>query len=292
MVIRRAIQDGRVRAACIVLAWCAIYARLVPELVFDWKDSGDFSHGFLIPFVSIAFVVMRRDALARTPGAPDGKGAWLLALGIAIHLAGAAASEFYLQRFSMIPFLLGWIWLLEGWKRTRILLFPVLFLLFMIPPPNIFWSTISLPLQLLASRAAETSLHWANIPVVREGNVLHLEGCSLEVASACSGIRSLIALLSLAAVIAEGSLTRSTGPRSIVAKLLIVAAAVPVAVIVNTIRVTSAAFVATSAGAEAVDRFHDISGFVLFAVSFAVLVGWKEVLRWIEERLRWRPALF
>jgi len=234
---------------------------------------------------------MRRSSLAAAPNAPDSKGAWLLAAGIAIHLAGAAASELYLQRFSMIPFLLGWILLLEGKERTRILVFPVLFLLFMIPPPNIFWSSIALPLQLLASRAAEASLGLANIPVVRDGNVLHLEGCSLEVAAACSGIRSLVALMSLAAVFAEGSLTRSNGPRSMIAKLLLVAAAIPVAVVVNTLRVTSAAFVATSAGEETVDRFHDVSGFVMFAVAFAILAGWKEVLRWIEERSLSRQAL-
>ena len=291
MVIRDAIRDGRVRAACIALAWCALYVRLIPGLVFDWKDSGDFSHGFLVAPLAIVFMVMRRSSLTAAPSAPDRRGAWLLLAALAMHLAGAAASELYLQRFSMIPFLLGWILLVEGKERARILLFPVLFLCFMIPPPNIFWSSISLPLQLLASRVAEGSLQLAHIPVVRDGNVLHLEGCSLEVAGACSGIRSLVALLSLAAVIAEGSLTGSSGPRSLTAKLLLVAAAIPVAVAVNALRVTSAAFVATSAGAKAVDRFHDISGFVMFAVAFGILVGWKEVLRWIEERSLSRQAL-
>jgi exosortase len=285
------LRDGRVRAVCIALAWCAIYVRLLPELAFDWKDSGDFSHGFLVPLLSMVFVFLRRRSLANAPSSPSFWGVLLLAGGIGIHLAGAAASELYLQRFSMIPFLLGWIVLLEGMKRARILLFPVLFLLFMIPPPGIFWSSISLPLQLLASRVAETSLVLANVPVVREGNVLHLESVSLEVASACSGIRSLVALLSLAAVIAEGSITRSSGPRSFVAKLLLVAAAIPVAVAVNALRVTSAAFVATSASKDAVDRFHDLSGIVMFAVAFAILAGWKEVLRWIEERSLSRQAL-
>jgi len=181
MVIRHGIHDGRVRAACILLAWYAMYARLVPGLVFDWTHSGDFSHGFLIPIVSVVLIVMRRSWLARAVSAPDARGAWLLLLGLAIQLAGSAASELYLQRFSMIPFLLGWILLLEGKERMRILLFPVLFLLFMIPPPNIFWSSISFPLQLLASRTAEGALQLAHVPVVRDGNVLHLESCSLEV---------------------------------------------------------------------------------------------------------------
>jgi len=289
--MRDVLRDGRVRAACIALAWCAIYVRLLPELVFDWKDSGDFSHGFLVPVLSLVFLFMRRRSLANAPSLPSLGGAWLLAAAIAMHLVGAAASELYLQRFSMIPFLLGWISLLEGKERTRILLFPVLFLLFMIPPPNIFWSSISLPLQLLASRVAEGSLTLANIPVVRDGNVLHLEGVSLEVASACSGIRSLVTLLSLAVVIAEGSITGSNGPRSWISKFLLAGAAIPVAVAVNALRVTSAAFVATSASKAAVDRFHDLSGIVMFAVAFAVLVGWKEVLRWIEERSLSRPAL-
>jgi exosortase len=170
------------------------------------------------------------------------------------------------------------------------LAFPFLFLLFMIPPPTLLWNSISLPLQLLASKATVVSLHAAGIEALREGNVIHLEHYSLEVASACSGLRSLVALLALAAILADGRLGGGEGPRSIWAKLSLFLLAIPVAVVVNAMRVTSAAFVATSAAPETVGRFHDISGFVTFALAFVILAGGKEVLRWVEERSLWRSA--
>jgi exosortase len=284
--------DWKVTTLCVIAAWCVLFARLVPGLVFDWSDSGDFSHGFLVPVFSGFLLWMRRREWARARSAPDLKGLWLIAGALLVHLAGVAASELYLQRTAMVPFLLGWILLLEGKERVRLLLFPILFLLFMIPPPTIFWSSISLPLQLMATRAAEGSLQLAGIPAVREGNILHLQGCSLEVASACSGIRSLVTLLALATVIAEGSvLGRGVALRSAPAKLILVLSAVPLAVGVNTLRVTSAAFLASRAGIDTVDRFHDVSGIVMFVVALAALSAWRRFLRWIEERSLPRPAL-
>jgi exosortase len=276
--------------AVVLLAWVILYGRLMPGLVFDWKSDGDFSHGFLVPFAAMALVAVRRRRYAELPGAPSFAGALVLAGSIAVLLVGAAASEFYLQRASMVPFLVGWVWLLEGSARARLLLFPIAFLLFMIPPPALFWSSVSLPLQLLASSAAEATLHLAGVPVIREGNVIHLENYSLEIASACSGIRSLVALLALAALLADGTLGNDEGPRSFGAKLALVLLAIPVAVLVNALRVSSAALVATSAGRETVDRFHGVSGFVTFALAFLILAGGKGILRWVEERPLWRSA--
>jgi exosortase len=286
-VSRRALATS----AIVALAWIALYGWSVPSLVRDWRTNEDFSHGFLVPGVAIALVLSRREALAKAPSAPSPKGAWLLGAAILVHLLGAVASELYLQRSSMVPFLLGWIWLLEGPTRMRTLLFPIGFLLFMIPPPNLLWSAISLPLQLLASRAAEVTLHLAGVPVLREGNVIHLEHHSLEVASACSGIRSLVTLLALATILADGTLGGSGGPRTWAARSFLVFLAVPVAVVVNALRVSSAALVATVAGSETIDRFHDLSGFATFALAFALLAGGKEVLRWVEERPVSRSAL-
>ncbi len=279
-----------VTCGVLLVAWLVVYGRLLPGLVFDWRTDGDFSHGFLVPFAALALVAVRRKRFAELPGKVSFAGAFLLAGAIAVLLVGAAASEFYLQRASMVPFLVGWVWLLEGAPRARLLLFPIAFLLFMIPPPGLLWSSVSLPLQLLASSAAEASLHLAGVPVVREGNVIHLENHSLEIASACSGIRSLVTLLALAALLADGSLGGTGGPRSFWGKISLVLLAIPVAVLVNALRVSSAALVATNAGRETVDKFHGISGFFTFALAFIILAAGKGVLRWVEERPRWRSA--
>lgn len=280
-----------VTTAIVFTAWAIVYAHLVPGLVFDWQDGGDFSHGFLVPICTMLLIWSRRASLSRAPRTSTLGGALLLAVGIGMELVGSAASELYLQRTSMLPFLLGWLLLLEGRSRTSILAFPVCFLLFMIPPPTLFWTSLSLPLQLLASGVAESALRLSGIDVVREGNILHLEGCSLEVASACSGIRSLVALLALATLLAEGTLLGLATTRSRLGKVILVFSAVPVAVTVNALRVTLAAFLASSAGKETVDRFHEASGLAMFVVAFAMLFGWKDVLRWIENRSLSRSAL-
>ncbi len=289
---RRISRQALASIGVIAIAWIALYARLVPELVFDWRDGGDFSHGFLVPIFAGLLAWNRREVLAAAPEATSWAGGGALVLGaVLVHLVGAAASELFLQRISMIPFLLGWVLLLEGPRRARLLLFPAAFLLFMIPPPTLFWMSISLPLQLLASRVAEGTLLLAGIDVLREGNILHLDACSLEVASACSGVRSLVTLLALAAILAEGSLAGLATPRSKVGKAALFLSAIPVAVLVNALRVTSAAFLASAAGKDAVDRFHDASGLVMFAAAFALLLAGKEVVRWIEERSLSRSAL-
>lgn len=277
-------RTSLLRLGAVALAWALLFAHLLPELVFDWQDGGDFSHGFVVPVFAFLLLWGRRPELARLPRQPNVWGLAALGLGVVVHLVGVAASELYLQRVSMIPFLWGWALLLEGPSRARLWLLPLGFLIFMIPPPTIFWNRVSLPLQLLASSVAEGTLLLAGMNVVREGNILHLDRCSLEVAEACSGIRSLVALLALATLLAEGRLVGIDSTRTAWGKILLVVAAIPVAVAVNALRVTSAAFLGSSSGKEAVDRFHDLSGLLMFVVAFFFLTGWKEVLRWIEQR--------
>ncbi len=106
----------------------------------------------------------------------------------------------FLSRLSLLIVLAGWIVLFLGWNFFRALLFPWAFLLLMIPIPSVVFNQITFPLQLLASKIASTILPWLGVPVLREGNVINLPAMALEVADACSGIRSLMSLTTLAII--------------------------------------------------------------------------------------------
>jgi len=173
-----------------------------------------------------------------------------------------------------------------GWRHLRILAFPLLFLLLMIPLPAIVFNKIAFPLQLLASRAGEFALSSVDIPVLREGNVLVLANTSLEVAEACSGIRSLISLLTLGIVF--GYLADSRGwVRTVVAL-----STIPVAVVSNGARVAGTGIAAHRFGpAAAQGFFHEFSGWAVFIVAFLLMLGLQRALVWIFPPAPPQPAV-
>jgi exosortase len=272
----------------LLVAVGVLHGPLFPELRADWFRSGDFSHGFLVPILSSWLLWQRRDAIWRAPARPSWTGALLLAGGILQYLVGVAASEFYLQRTSLVPVIGGWILLLWGPARARLCLFPVAFLLLMIPPPTLIWSTLSVPLQLVASRAAGGLLDVVGLEAVREGNVIHLDTCSLEVARACSGLRSLVTLLAVSALLAEGSLLRGRGPERTITKIALFLLAVPVTIGANGLRVAGTALAVSRFGPEAAEGgAHDAAGLVVFVISLAALFLGRRILAWIDTR---RPS--
>jgi exosortase len=268
----------------------AVYAPLAPELVRDWWSSGDFSHGFFVPVVSIWILWTRRERLAATPIRPYPPGLALLGIAAAQYLLGVAAAEFYLQRTSAVLFLGGGVLFLFGPRMAAECAFAVAFLLFAIPPPNLVMNWIAFPLQLQASRFTEVILDVAGIEAVRSGNVIHLQHVSLEVARACSGLRSLVTLSALGAILAEGSLLPAgRGPRSVLGRVLVFAAVFPVAVAVNSVRVAATAVLAAKGVVVATSGWgHELTGLIMFLVSMGLLLGWRSVLQWAESS--WRAS--
>jgi exosortase len=275
----------------IVAGMVLLYAPLVPELARDWSESGDFSHGFFVPVVSAWLLWIRRERLAAASARPFLPGLFVLALAVVQNLVGVAASEFYLQRSSAVLFLGGTVLTLFGREIARLSFFPVAFLLFAIPPPNLVMNWIAFPLQLQASQATEWMLGVAGIPAVRTGNVIHLENVSLEVARACSGLRSLVTLSALGAILAEGSLLPGrAGPFGAPWRVLCFLGVVPVAVAVNSVRVAITAVVAAKVGLVLASGWaHELTGFLMFVVSMSLLLAWRSALRWMEG-LRRAPA--
>jgi exosortase len=256
-----------------VAAFGFLYRRVIAKLVYDWMNDGNYSHGFLIVPLAAYLVWERRTRLTAEPIKPSAFGLVILGGSLATLGAGILGAELFLSRVSMIGVVAGVVLFTMGWRALGRLAFPIAFLLLMIPIPAIIFNQIAFPLQLLASKAAEFTLSGLGIPVLREGNVIVLANTSLEVAEACSGIRSLISLVTLAIV--YGYFT----DKRVWARLVLALAAVPVAVFANGVRVAGTGVAAHYYGAAAAEGFfHTVSGWTLFVVAFVMLFGIQRVL--------------
>jgi exosortase len=256
---------------CAGVVW--LYGAVLSSLVQLWASDDDYSHGFFVVPLALFFAWERRAALAAAAVKPSSAGILLLALSLFVFLAGIFGAELFLTRVSLIGVLAGAVLFVWGREHFRILLFPLAFLLLMVPLPEIIFNQVAFPLQLLASRVGEAAISLAGIPVLREGNVLQLPYTNLEVAEACSGIRSLITLLMLAIVL--GYFTESrTG-----ARVAIALAAIPIAILANASRVAGTGLAShwvSSAAAEGF--FHTFSGWLVFVVAFAGLLAVQRLI--------------
>jgi exosortase A len=259
---RRALLKSAIIVACLVL----LYFRVAQGLISDWIHMPDFSHGFLIPIVSFYFVYERRKELSALSPSTAWGGIGLIVLGILFFLLGNLATEFFTMRFSMVVVLGGIVLFLLGKEFFKTLLFPIVFLIFMIPIPSVLMDRITFPMQLFASKVAAKSLYLIGIPALREGNIILLANTSLEVAEACSGIRSLIALLALSVVFAYFS------QKTTLKRVLLVLSTFPIAIIANAARVTGTGILAHHYGDKVAQGFfHGFSGWILFVVAFVCL---------------------
>jgi exosortase len=251
-----------------VAAYALLYGRVFHGLYQNWLRDPNYSHGFIILPIAAYLVWQRRDRLAAEPLRPSMAGLAVMAVALTMLLVGTAGIEFFLMRTSAIGLLAGAILFVAGWGWLRILRFPLAFTLLMIPIPAIVFYRIAFPLQLLATRFGVGVLQLADIPVLREGNVIILTQTTLEVAEACSGIRSLVSLFTLAILYGYFSESRP-GPRALIAL-----SSIPIAIIMNGLRVAGTGIAAHHIGAAAATGFlHTFSGWLVFVASFGALTA-------------------
>jgi exosortase len=280
---RTLVAIGLVAAAIAV-----VYTPIISSLVRQWASDENYSHGFLIVPFAAWFVWQQREALARTPLAPSHFGLLVVSGSLLVLLAGLFGAELFLTRVSLIGIIAGAVVFICGWKWLRLLAFPIAFLLLAIPLPAVLFNQIAFPLQLLASRVGESVLATAGVPVLREGNILVLPTTTLEVAQACSGIRSLMSLLTLGII-----LGRLREPRRW-ARIVLALLTVPVAIAANAARVAGTGLAASYVGARAAEGFfHTFSGWLMFVVAFALLLGAQKLLALVTFRGRhsWTRAM-
>ncbi len=259
-------------AAILLVVGCflLLYYRVLAELIQDWLRDDNYSHGFLIIPLALYFVWERRRSFAGVDSRPSSTALILILPAI---LATVLNMHSFVNRIAMLICLAGGLAFIYGWPRMKIIAFPIAFLLLMIPIPAVIFNPIAFPLQLLSSRFGEWVLAACQVPVLREGNVIQLANTSLEVAEACSGIRSLISLLTLGIVYGYFCESR------IWVRFVLALSAIPVAIAANAFRVAGTGLAAHYYGADAAEGFfHSFSGWLVFLVAFAMLFALLRIL--------------
>jgi exosortase A len=254
-------------ATLLIAATALVYWPVLVRLFDAWANDGNYSHGFLIVPLAGYFAWERRDKLAAITPKASYFGLVVVAGSLFLLVAGTLGSEMFTTRVSLVGTIAGAVLFLYGWEALRTLAFPIGFLLLMIPIPAIIFNQIAFPLQLFASRVGESAITTAGIPVLREGNVLILANTTLEVAEACSGIRSLVSLVTLGIVFAYFT------DKRLWVRLAIVASTIPVAILANGARVAGTGMAAHWYGPQAAQGFfHEFSGWAVFVVAFVMIL--------------------
>ncbi len=254
------------QALVVSLFFVLLYWKVCIKLVSDWYVLPDFSHGFLIPFFVLFLLWDRRERLAAVPIRPSWAGLQLVVFALVVLMLGIYGAELFLSRISFVFLLAGVVWTLTGWQMLRELRF-VFFVMFLgIPLPAVLFNQITFPLQLMASRVASALLPLFNVPVLREGNVIQLASIQLEVAEACSGIRSLMSLFTVA-VLYGYFMQKSRRNR-----ILLALASVPIAVAANVFRIVGTGLCVQYWDPDkALGFFHEFSGWLMFVLSLVCL---------------------
>lgn len=273
----RGLAQPRIRGLAGALALAALllalYWKVLPALVTQWWDDPNYSHGFLVPLFSLYLIWRRRDALAALPRTGSLLGIVVVLLGIAVLYLGDLGADNFLMRSSFVVVLAGLVLFHLGLPIFRAVLFPLAFLIFMVPLPGVIFYAITFPLQQLAAQQAAWTLETLGVPVLLDGNIIHLAQLSLGVTEACSGIRSLISLAAGAVAWAYLFLPRGW------AMILFVAATLPITIIANAARVVLTGLIGQYIGVEyASGFFHEFAGLAIYVAAFACLLGTQSVI--------------
>lgn len=263
----------------LVSSFAILYTYTIVEMVKNWNRDANFSHGFLVPVIAGFMIWQKRDLPAKQKSDPSTWGLFIILAAMGMHFVGAISAEMFTMRSSLIVCIIGTVIYLFGFRVLLTIGVPIIYLFFMIPIPKIIWNQISFPLQLMAAKLASGMVQFLGIAILREGNILHLSNTSLEVVDACSGLRSLTALLALSGAFSYISNLK------VISKWSLFLSAIPIAVLVNVTRLTVTAVLARYVGPETAHGFlHDLSGILVFIVAFILLYAFQMFLRRVENQ--------
>lgn len=259
------VSENRYKIGTLFFLIAVLFGPILIKLVGVWNDQEDYSHGFFVIPIALFIVWARRHSLAKISLKPTWVGLPILISGVLTYLVSFLI-RFHTGTFlSIIFILLGVFLFLGGWGLTKLLLLPTLFLLFMFPIPTAYYILITNPLKLMITEISAQIIYLLGIPVYREGNLIFMASSSLEVAEACSGIRSLYSYLMLGCLFAFLSTSK-------VSKTVLILSTLPLAIFVNIVRVTGTGVLSNYYGpGVAQGFFHEFTGFVLFIFGFAML---------------------
>jgi exosortase len=265
---------GRLAWGALALALLLVYSAVFIEWVHDWIRDPNYRHGFLIPLISGFLIWRKRRQLAQARVVPSLFGLLGLLIAAALLILGSAGAEVFTQRVSFVFFLASLVLFLRGWESFRLTFFPFALMLLAIPLPYVIYYGLTSPMQAFAAKCAIHGLKLVGVPVVAQGNMIHLANGSLEVADACSGIRSLYAFLVLGALMAY-TMKAPAWVRGLVFLL-----AIPLSIAGNAVRAFGTGVLVHLAGPKMAEgAIHEFFGMVVIVVCLAVFLLLRKVAR-------------
>lgn len=254
-----------------------------PEISFminEWSNDYWYSHGFLIPLISGYVIWRKRDVLKATPAMPEFKGFFVLLAGISLLMIGYVAFEPFIRRYSIIITIMGLIYFLLGKRILKILLFPVGYLMFMIPMPYIMFKSMAVHLRVISTKVTYSVIELFGIPIIQEGTTLQLPNVTLEVIDWCTGIQSIIAVTAIAVLYAYFT------QRSSISRIILVLLAIPIAIIGNMFRLVITVCLAYFYGESVLKGIvHQFQGTINFLFTLFLLVIAGGIVERIEIKL-------
>lgn len=242
-------------------------------ILHDWAQE-DYSYCYFIPLILIYLLWDKKKELSSIPAAPSCKGLIPLVTGLILFWVGELSGEFYSLYVSLWLAVIGLCWLHMGWKKMKVIIFPLGFSLAMFPLPNFFMANTSLRLKLISSKIGVFFMHLAGMSAYREGNIIDLGFAQLQVVDACSGLRYLIPLIVLSILVAYYM------KDPIWKKIMIIASSVPLSIVTNSLRIALTGILYKYFGEKiATGFFHDFSGWFIFMTSFGILLLEIKLLR-------------
>jgi exosortase len=256
-----------IKILILLILWLLIFRHVYSGLFDTWfgTSNSDNSYGILVPFISLYFAWIKREDLKRCPVFPSKFGLIVLITSLLVYLLSYAGGIVFLQRMMIVFSLNGLILYLFGRDIYRRLLFPLIFLFFMVPIPESVVGLISFPLQTYATIISSKIIQWCGIPVYREGHMLYFTQTQLEVAEACSGIRSISAMLMLSVIFMHQCNNSKL-------KTVIISSSIIIAFVANIMRVSGTGILAHFFGLGVARGFlHEFSGIAVFAFGFVMM---------------------
>lgn len=260
------IQFLRTQISILFCLWFIIFIPIYPALFNKWLSDPDNSHGILVPFITGYLIWQKRDFINFTTFNGNKNGLLILILSLIVYLISYAGGIDIFPRLMIVCSLCGLVLFCCGKEVWKNFAFPLLFLFFMVPVPDSIILRVSFPLQIFATKVAHYLIQLVSIPCLRDGNMLYFAETQLEVAEACSGIRSVMAYLMLSFLFAY--LMKKNWWK----KVIVIFSAIPLALIANIVRVTGTGVIAHFYGGRIARGFlHEFSGIVVFIFGFMLL---------------------
>ncbi|MDX9715155.1 MAG: exosortase/archaeosortase family protein [Dissulfurispiraceae bacterium] len=255
----------------------AAYYNIVPSMIAQWYNDENYSHGFLVPLIAGYFFWQRRKEVMELKAEPSRLGVYALIFWAVMYILGNYASEYFTMRSSLIVLLVAVVLLFFGSGILKKLALPIGYLFLMVPIPYIIYDSFAFPLKLFVTKISVLSLKLMGIIVLREGNIIMFPNIVLEVADACSGMRSIMSLLALSVAVAF------MGNFSNIKRWILILSAIPIAIATNAGRVIATGILSQFWGASAAEGFfHEFAGMAVFGVAMVMLIGLAALLRRIK----------